>query len=198
MIPSLDDIRSRLAAFPARDLGEPWRFLKAASVLVPILPRPEGPSLLFTKRAAHLRHHRGQISFPGGRRDTQDKDALATAIRETQEELGLLPDVYTILGRLDETPVTTAYRLTPFVALLDPAAVWRPSPAEVARVFEVPLEAFCDERRHRVEGREAFGLPLAIHYYDVWEEPIWGATGRVVAQFLEVVRGRLDRESAAR
>ena len=152
----------------------------AAAVLVPILMRPHGTTVLLTQRAAHLNAHAGQIAFPGGRVDATDADVVATALREAQEEIALAAAYVEVLGLLPPYTTATAYVVTPVVALVDVGATWWPHPGEVAEVFEVPLPFLMDPANHVSQAlawdgrlRHWFAMP----YHDgAAERYIWGAT----------------------
>ncbi len=150
--------------------------LREAAVLVPILRRTEGYSVLLTRRADTLRNHRGQVSFPGGRRDPEDLTLAACALREAQEEVGLEPASAEIIGYLDDYPTTTRYRVTPVVALVEPPENFVFDAGEVAEIFEVPLAVLLDARRYesRVLTREGLNVP----FFEVNHggHRIWGAT----------------------
>lgn len=155
------------------------RPLALASVLIPILTRPE-PTVLLTERTAHLSTHSGQVAFPGGRQDEQDADAVAAALREAEEEVGLNPAAVQIIGQLPIYQTGSAYRVTPVVGLVAPDAVLHPNPHEVARIFEVPLVFLMNpahHHRHAYEGdgvrREWFSMP---YQEGEQEHFIWGAT----------------------
>lgn len=182
----LADIEARIRRFRARDLGAQWQNLAPSAVVLPLCLHEGELALLFTKRSAALRSHKGQIAFPGGRRDENDATLWDTAQRECWEELGIAPAALRLLGRLDETPVLTVYRITPFVAFAQTPFALVPAPKEVEEAFYVPLARFLDPAVHSFEPRELWGHTVVIHSFDVWREPIWGATGRIVAQFLEV------------
>ena len=104
----------------------------AASVLIPLISHPQGLTVLFTQRTTHLRSHSGQVSFPGGRAEPGDASAEFTALRETEEEIGLSPSAVEVLGRLPDYRTRTGYRVTPVVGLLTPPVAFRPDPNEVA------------------------------------------------------------------
>ncbi|MGQ0622083.1 MAG: CoA pyrophosphatase [Panacagrimonas sp.] len=150
--------------------------LRPAAVLAPILRRPQGLSLLLTRRAEHLSSHQGQISFPGGRRDPEDASAAANALREAQEEVGLDPARVEVLGYLDDYPTISRYLVTPVIGLVDGPVEWVADPGEVAEVFEVPLEVLLDPRSYRRKSLSRDGL--VVPYYEVhWSGyRIWGAT----------------------
>lgn len=158
---------------------------RAAAVLVPVVRRVDGPSLLFTRRTDHLTQHAGQVSFPGGRAEPHDADAVATALRETNEEVGIDSRLLQPFGYLDCLETISGYCVTPVVAWLDANYRAQPDPREVAEVFEVPLAFFLvpeNLRRMRVEYR---GRPREVLEF-AWSGPrIWGATA---AMLLNLVR----------
>ncbi|HHN74684.1 MAG TPA: CoA pyrophosphatase, partial [Acidobacteria bacterium] len=123
--------------------------LLPAAVLLPVVVRPAGPGLLLTLRTAHLAQHPGQVSFPGGRREPGDADPMATALRETQEEIGLDPARVEVAGVLPTYSTVTGFSVVPVVGLLEPPIDLKPDPREVAEVFEVALEVVLDPRRYR-------------------------------------------------
>ena len=136
------------------DLRPPSRLIPAA-VLVPIVDRLEGLTVLLTRRTAHLASHAGQISFPGGRIEPDDLDPESAALRETEEEVGLGRDFVELAGRLDTYQTRTGYEITPVVGLVSPAFRLRLDPHEVAAAFEVPLDFLLDptnhQRSHRID-----------------------------------------------
>ena len=164
------------------------RLPTAASVLVPLVLR-DTLTVLLTQRTEHLSDHPGQISFPGGRVEPTDADATATALREAQEEIGLLQTHVDVLGRLPEYTTGTGFVVTPVVALVRPGFALQPDPNEVAEVFEVPLSHLMDpgnHRRHVVEmagaSREFLSMPWSG--LDGNGQPrryfIWGATASML------------------
>lgn len=164
----------------------PGRRLRPASVLVPLVERGGGLRLVLTRRAALLRHHPGQVAFPGGKQDPDDPTPLAAALREAREEIGL--DGATILGELPSHETVTGFVVTPFVGLVVPGFAPRIDRREVDEVFEVPLAFVLDPANFRVEGRAWHGQ--VRHYYVVPYGPhyIWGATARMLRTFADRMR----------
>jgi 8-oxo-dGTP pyrophosphatase MutT (NUDIX family) len=179
----VDDLRRRLAApGPGAVLpGDPGieqsgGALTPASVLMPIVERADELMMLFTRRTAHLRSHSGQISFPSGRAEPADPSPESTALRETQEEIGLAPERVRLLGRLADYSTRTGYRITPVVGAVATPFELRPDAGEVDEVFEVPLSFLLDPRNHQRHSRVFQGETrwfYAIPYRDYY---IWGAT----------------------
>ncbi|KPK35627.1 MAG: hypothetical protein AMJ66_00625 [Betaproteobacteria bacterium SG8_40] len=158
-----------------------------AAVLVPVVNRSGGPTLMFTQRTSHLHDHAGQISFPGGRVEAADSDREATALREAEEETGLERARIEILGRLPEYDIMTGFRVTPVVGWVEPPFELRPDPFEVEKVFEVPLEFFLDPGNHEEHSREVNGM--VRHYYAMpyREHYIWGATAGMVRMLYQLL-----------
>lgn len=159
--------------------------LTPAAVLFPIVLRPERPTVLLTQRTAHLRDHAGQVSFPGGRVEAEDLSAVHTALRETEEEIGLARDRIEVLGFLPEYRTGTGFRVIPVVALVEPPFDLRPDPFEVAEVFEVPLDFLLDpvnHKQHEMHYRGALRRYYAMPYGDYF---IWGATAGMIRSLSE-------------
>ncbi len=135
--------------------------------------------------------HSGQVAFPGGSVEPGDADALATALREAEEELGIAPTSVEPLGCLDDHVVISGFRMTPWVGRIPAGLVYRPSPAEVARVFDVPLDALVDSARtkFRFETMNRRGFPVDVPFFETAGEVIWGATGRILLQLLGMTHG---------
>jgi 8-oxo-dGTP pyrophosphatase MutT (NUDIX family) len=154
--------------------------LTPASVLFPIVLRPGEPTVLLTQRTAHLKDHPGQISFPGGRAEAEDASPAHTALREAEEEVGLLPAYIEIAGYLPEYRTSTGFCVTPVVALITPPFDLRPDPFEVAEVFEVPLAFLLDSANHQQHSLHYRGK--LRHYYAMpyGDYFIWGATAGMI------------------
>ena len=164
--------------------------LTPASVLFPIVLRPGEPTVLLTQRTAHLRDHPGQISFPGGRAEPHDPSPAHTALRETEEEVGLLPAHIEIAGYLPEYRTSTGFRVTPVVAMVTPPFDLHPDPFEVAEVFEVPLAFLLDpvnHRQHSLHYRGRLRSYYAMPYGDYF---IWGATAGMIMSLYHALEAR--------
>ncbi|MFC3088796.1 CoA pyrophosphatase [Tabrizicola soli] len=159
--------------------------LRPAAVLVPIWLRPEGAGVILTKRSSHLKHHPGQIAFPGGKVDASDAGPEAAALRETQEEIGLPPSRVQILGTLPVHETVTGFAVTPFVGLIQGPFAPVPEAGEVEEVFTVPLSHVLDPARFSIERRQWMGVWR--RYYAVPHGPyyIWGATARILRGLAE-------------
>ncbi len=160
-----------------------------AAVLAGIIPRESGPQVLLTRRTDTLRHHGGQVGFPGGRMEADDHDAVAAAIRESDEEIALRHDQVQVLGYLDPFVTITGYRVMPVVAVIDPAFVAVPQPDEVAEVFEVPLAYLMEPGNLRQVEIEHRGRIRHVLEYSWPGQRIWGAT----AAILYNLRRRLEQ-----
>jgi 8-oxo-dGTP pyrophosphatase MutT (NUDIX family) len=153
---------------------------RPAAVLVPIVARPDGATLLLTERASGLRQHSGQIAFPGGRIDDGDAGALGAALREAEEEIGLSPGLVTPLGFLGPWFSTTGYRITPVVALVEPDAPLALNGMEVAAAFETPLSFLMDPANHRTHQREWKGGMRSYFAMPWGDRYIWGVTAGII------------------
>jgi 8-oxo-dGTP pyrophosphatase MutT (NUDIX family) len=157
-----------------------------AGVLAPVLERDGDPHLLFTKRADHLGEHPGQMSFPGGGREPSDVDLAATARREGYEEIGLREEEASIVGRLDDITTVTGYGIRPFVAEI-PDREYDPDENEVAKIVVLSLADLTDLRNYESERREhPHRGDVRLHFFHVDGYTVWGATGRLLVQLLEL------------
>lgn len=173
-----EKLRTRLRTVPSKTLEASGLELKDASVLAPLFWRDDEPWALLTMRPLTLRTHPGQISFPGGGRDEGDVTPLHTALRETQEELGINPEDVDVLGMLGSMPTITAYYITPFVGVVPNGLSLSPN-AEVAEVLEAPLW------RLRREKRVFFHAERDVFVWGPGAHAVWGATWRMLNQLVE-------------
>jgi 8-oxo-dGTP pyrophosphatase MutT (NUDIX family) len=153
---------------------------KPAAVLIPIIARPEGATLLLTQRAAALRQHSGQIAFPGGKIDPGDDGALGAALREAEEEIGLARDSVTPLGFLGPYFSTTGFRITPVVALVPPDAALTLNAFEVDDAFETPMAFLMDPANHQTHQREFRGAMRSYFAMPHGDRYIWGVTAGII------------------
>jgi len=172
------EIPEALQAWVAGELNRP---LKASAVLIALLEREEGPCILLTRRAEHLRAHAAQVSFPGGRCDADDGSCAATALREAYEEVGLDPQQVNVIGFLDDFPTLSGFRITPVVGhVANPPTQWRPAPDEVAEVFELPLAMALDPDTYTRKTLSRDGIELPFHELAYQGHRIWGATAALL------------------
>ncbi|MEQ8707850.1 MAG: CoA pyrophosphatase [Rhodospirillales bacterium] len=180
--------RLRLSDPARQDAG--YTFVQArrpAAVLVPIVDRAGGATVLLTQRTDHLNDHAGQISFPGGRIDPGDRDAEAAALRETEEEVGITADRIDLLGRLAEYNTGTGFTVTPVVALVRPPFDVRIDPFEVADVFEAPLSLLLDLDRYSFHMRVRGGRLRRFYQIEHEGRIIWGATAGMLRNLAHVM-----------
>ncbi len=191
-LPTADWLRQRLAGPRRLEAVEEDAVpagLTSAAVLVPVIERPGELTVLFTQRTAHLSDHAGQVSFPGGRSEPTDPSPVFTALRETEEEIGLDPALIEVLGLLPEYRTGTGFRVTPVVGLVRPPFALNPDSYEVAEIFETPLSFFLDpanHQRHSMEiggvMRHYYAMPYAGHF-------IWGATAGMLVSLYRLLYG---------
>jgi len=160
---------------------------KPAAVLVPLVKRSAGVTVLLTQRTEDMPSHAGQVAFPGGRRHPEDADAIATALRETEEEVGIERRFVEVIGTVDRYRTGTGYEITPVVGVVEPGFVTRADPREVAAVFEVPLDHFLDEKNHRVDSRDYNGRKRSYYAMPYGERYIWGATAGMLKNLHHVL-----------
>lgn len=191
-----DDLRRRL-----RQLGETPHVefgrisgvdpegLTCAAVLAPLTEIDGQICAVFTKRPDTMAEHSGEISFPGGRIEAGDNNLLETALRETHEEIALSPDDVTVYGNLVRMPTVTGYDVTTFVGEFDPRCTLEPNPREIEELFMAPLVELADPSCHRIEARQWREHTFDLHFYDYQDHLIWGATGYMLYELLEFLKG---------
>jgi len=186
-VPELDD--EQRDRFGLLERGEAP--LRSAAVLVPLVLRADGLHLLLTQRTAHLNAHAGQISFPGGRVEESDADPVDTALRETEEEIGLGRHLIEPVGSLPDYLTTSGFRVTPVVSLVQPPFCLRPDAFEVADVFEVPLLFLMDPNNHQHREIEVENGTRTFYSMPWRERFIWGATAGMLRNFYSFLDAHL-------
>ena len=165
--------------------SEGGRTMTQAAVLIPLIDRADGMTVLLTQRTDHLTSHAGQISFPGGRMETRDGSPEDTALRETEEEIGLPRIHVELVGRLNVRETGTGYRVVPVVGLIDPPFPLAADPSEVAEIFEVPMAFVLDPANHRFETRVHGGVERQFYVLPYRDYYIWGLTARLLVNLSE-------------
>jgi 8-oxo-dGTP pyrophosphatase MutT (NUDIX family) len=160
-------------------------------VLLPLFDDAGGARIVLTKRPDHLPTHQGEIAFPGGKIDTAvDATAAAAALREAEEEISLPRGSVEIVAELDHLPsVGGPFVIAPFVGIVGAPPTLVPAPGEVDRVFDVALSELLDDGVHREERWEMFGVTRGMHFFELEDETVWGATARILAGFLAHLTG---------
>lgn len=170
---------------PSPRSGQEYR---RAAVLLLLYPRAGEDYIVFMRRTETVEHHKGQISLPGGSQDDTDPDLVFTALREAHEELGVDPAAVEVVSVRQNVYVpVSGFVITPVVARLTPQIaelVFRPNPDEVAEIIEVPLSVLRSDATHHTEARVVRGVTSTIHFYTYSSYEIWGATGRIIYEFL--------------
>jgi 8-oxo-dGTP pyrophosphatase MutT (NUDIX family) len=170
------------------ELVLPRGHLVRAAVLIPIVDHAGAPYLAFAKRTETVGTHKGQIGFPGGVIETTDASFLDAALRECEEEVGLPRAAVEPLGVLDDTEtVATRFVITPFVGFVARPVAWRPDGAEIERVIEIPLASLVDKGHTRVETWVRDGVPREMYFFDYEGDTVWGATARILRDYLDLV-----------
>jgi len=178
------ELEARFAGYTARPVHRPE--FRPAGVLVPLFPSPGGCQLLLTRRPQNLSRHGGQISFPGGAMDPEDADLRHTALRESQEEVGLAPERVRLLGELDHVWTPSGFVLVPFVGWIAEGSVGAADPHEVEEVLWVEVADLMAPGVYREEVWEREGTGYRISFFDVACGTVWGATARVLVRMLQV------------
>lgn len=183
---TLDDVRAACARLPSpRQHLIRVPGIRAAAVLIPFVDRGGEAFLVLTKRPQHMPTHKGEIAFPGGKHEDRDASLQETALRELEEEIGVLRDAVEIVGELKAYgTLSSRFGIVPFVGLLADPDGYRPDPSEVERVLEVPVSELLEDGVHR---EERWGIGLAdrpVHFFELEDETVWGATAGILHSFL--------------
>ncbi len=189
---SINDIRSYLAALRPKEIREPQ--LTSAGVLVPLFEKLGALHVLLSRRTESVEHHKGQVSFPGGVRERTDRTIIDTALRETEEEIGIQRPEVEILGLLDDFQTPSGFCITPVVGYLRSISPLRLNPKEVSEVFDVPLSFFLDNTNERVEQRVRGDRVAKVYFYRYEEYEIWGATAAMIRSFLLDLRRTIENK----
>lgn len=168
--------------------------LRVASVLVPLVDKDGSVHVILSKRTDNVPHHKGQICFPGGSTESGDDSLLDTALRETEEEMGIMRKDIRVLGRMEPVPTMTKFIITPYVCAVPMNYRFTPDSFEVEEIFSVPLRAFLDFKRYRMAETVFKGSPYPVYFIDYNKRTIWGATAKILRKFGALLLGRrLDR-----
>ena len=184
----IEAIRERIAAYKPVLLPPDQR--PRAAVLLPLYMKDGRLHVVFTKRSDTVPTHKGEVSFPGGASELQDIDLMATALREAHEEIGLAPEHVSVIGELDEHVTISGFHVSVYVGEVDPAMspyTWRPQELEVAEVLEVPVEHLLDAGNVVEVPRHREGRLVVMEGFRFGDHVIWGATGRMLRNFLDVI-----------
>lgn len=163
--------------------------LTRSAVLIPIVKTSAGLDLLFTKRTESVEHHKGQISFPGGAADPMDGSPAETALRESHEEIGLERSAVSVLGMMDDLQTPSGFVVTPVVGFIEHLPQLRLNSQEVAELVFLPLRRFFDDSVRHSKMMERNGITYEVYFYEVWKEPVWGATAYLIKQLIDALRG---------
>jgi 8-oxo-dGTP pyrophosphatase MutT (NUDIX family) len=186
----VDQIRTILSSRKRRIIEHP-RFSHAA-VLVPLFEKGADCHLLFTKRSDHVKYHKGEISFPGGGVDEEDLEPIRTALREAHEEIGLKEEDVQIIGILDDIITITEFIVTPIVGLFPYPYPFKVSEVEIAELIEVPLSSLLHEECFSEREIVRSGQKEIVYAYQYEKHLIWGATARILKQFLDLIPSTRD------
>ena len=189
-------IRRVLSESPHRSIEDPSMI--PAAVMLLLYPKGDDYCVLLNKRTQLVEHHKGEISFPGGRMDDEDASLLDTALRETHEEMGIDPDDVRVLGRVDDMPTNSNYLMSTFVGTIPYPYDFAPSEFEVAEILEAPISELTDPRSFTFEVRTFQGQPLECPEFNYRGHRVWGATGRVLNNFLRKLDKVPDEEASWR
>jgi 8-oxo-dGTP pyrophosphatase MutT (NUDIX family) len=191
-----DDWMARLAARERVVASAPG--LRRSAVLMPLFWHDGRWNLLFTKRSEEVSSHKGQLCFPGGRQEPGDASPEATALRECEEEIGVLAPHVRIIGLFDDIETIWGMGVTPVLGVIPAGLTYTTDPREVAALLEVPVAAFLDPRKHRVEEHlHPDGLRRDVYYYEVGGELVWGATAQIVKRWLDWLAAETGLAGAA-
>ena len=165
-----------------------------AAVMILLYPKDGEYCILLNRRSEQVEHHKGEISFPGGARDPEDRDSLETALRETEEEMGIYRGDITVLGEMDEVATRSNFQVQVFIGTIEYPYKFSPSAIEIAEVLEFPVPALLDPANRRVETRWEGGQPVTSYSYVHQEHVVFGATARILQRCIEFLDDGLESE----
>ena len=168
--------------------------LMPSAVMIVLYPKDGEYCILLNKRSELVEHHKGEISFPGGARDSEDRDGLETALRETEEEMGIKRDDVTVIGEMDEVVTRSGFRVQVFTGTIEYPYEFNPSAIEIAEVLEFPIPVLIDRANHRTETRWEDGQPITSYSYVYQEHVVFGATARILQSCIDILDDRLESE----
>lgn len=185
---SAREFKTKVETVLARGRNEIYRpDLTKAAVLVPIVFRKNGPHIIVTMRSMKVETHKGRISFPGGVREPEDKNAVDNALRETQEEIGVDPDSVTVMGLLDDIVTSSGFKVTPVVGFVSSEVSYSKDSVEVEEIIEVPISFLRDPSKHEVVTMEYENICYRYHSFKYNGYDIWGVTGGIINGFIKAL-----------
>jgi 8-oxo-dGTP pyrophosphatase MutT (NUDIX family) len=184
---TVEQIKAVLSSHDRLEIRNPA--LRRAGVLILLFQRSEELHFLLTRRTQDVEHHKGQISFPGGSRDGSDHDIIETALRESEEEIGLPRNTVQVLGLSDDYETPSGFAITPVVGYVPELPQLCLNKSEVTEILEVPITLFTDKANERVEKRQVGGKLYDVYFYRYGDHEVWGATAAMIRAFLQTLRG---------
>lgn len=193
MTVTIEQIRAFFSTYRPKEQRAPH--LKRAAVLMPVFHKNNALHVLLTKRTESVEHHKGQISFPGGVVNERDADSVTTALRETEEEIGLARNAVDVLGVFDDYSTPSGYSITPVVGFVASLPRLAPSSHEVAEIFDVPLSFFLDERNERIVPVMRERKWRDVYFYNYGQYEVWGVTAAILRSFLTALMSAVGKRS---
>ena len=190
---TLNDIRSFFSSFCRKEIHD--RTLIRAGVLVPLFTQEDELHVILTQRTETVEHHKGQVSFPGGVMDSADETIVDTALREAEEEIGLMRNTVEVLGIFNDFRTPSGFCITPVVGFLTLVPSFVLNKTEVSEIFDVPLSFFLDFRNERIEQRAFSGKIINVYLYRYGNHEIWGTTAEMLLAFLYALNTKIKQKN---